>query len=119
MFLVFIIGHGAGSGQGVSYNLENPICRDTQTVDAGGYLTIAFPLDNPGVWLLHCHIPFHIAQGLGVQFLENPEQVLPSLGDLSGLDEGCATWRQWTLDNSFVRPAADSGLKRRREIRRA
>ncbi len=23
---------------------------------AGGWLVIAFPTDNPGAWLLHCHI---------------------------------------------------------------
>jgi len=112
----FIIGAGLGSGQGVAYNLTQPVARDTQTVDAGGYLTIAFPLDNPGIWLMHCHIPFHIAFGLGVQFLENADQILPTIGDVSGLDEGCASWKSWqSTQPGFTQ--FDSGLKRR-SIRR-
>jgi hypothetical protein len=96
--------------------LTNPIARDTQTVDAGGYLTIAFPLDNPGVWLLHCHIPFHIAQGLGVQFLENPDKIIPSIGSLDTFEDGCTSWRTWEATATGFEQD-DSGLKRRRQIR--
>ncbi|KIW01054.1 uncharacterized protein PV09_07568 [Verruconis gallopava] len=108
----FVIGDGAGSGQGVAYNLTNPICRDTHTVAAGGYLTIAFAIDNPGAWLMHCHIPFHISGGLGVQFLENPSQILKTVGDMSGFEEGCKTWNAY--QSSIVGfQQGDSGLKRR------
>ena len=34
----------------------NPPRRDVALLPAGGYLVIAFKPDNPGVWLLHCHI---------------------------------------------------------------
>jgi FtsP/CotA-like multicopper oxidase with cupredoxin domain len=114
---VYVIGQGAGSGQGVAYNLTNPIRRDTHTVDAGGYLIIAFPSDNPGAWLMHCHIPFHISGGLGVQFLENPSEIIDSLGDLSGFTDGCKTWA--TYQNSVTGfSQGDSGLKKRRTVRR-
>jgi hypothetical protein len=93
-------------------NLNNPIRRDTHTADAGGYLIIGFPADNPGAWLMHCHIPFHISGGLGVQFLENPSQIVSSLGSLSDFNGGCSTWA--TYQNSITGfSQGDSGLKRR------
>jgi len=114
----YVIGSGAGSGQGIAYNLTNPVTRDTHTVDAGGYMVMAFPADNPGAWLMHCHIPFHISGGLGVQFLERPDEIVGSLGDLSGFDAGCKSWA--TYQNGAVGFAqSDSGLKKRRSIRRA
>ena len=35
---------------------ENPMRRDTVTVPPGGSTTIRFRADNPGAWLLHCHV---------------------------------------------------------------
>lgn len=40
-------------------NLSNPPRRDVATVPAGGYMVIAFKMDNPGAWLMHCHISWH------------------------------------------------------------
>ena len=42
-----------------TFNLNNPARRDVALLYAGGYLALAFRPDNPGVWLLHCHIAFH------------------------------------------------------------
>lgn len=36
--------------------LVNPARRDVAQMPGQGYLVIAFPIDNTGVWLLHCHI---------------------------------------------------------------
>jgi FtsP/CotA-like multicopper oxidase with cupredoxin domain len=35
-------------------DLDNPPKRDTAMVPQGGYLMIAFQMDNPGAWLMHC-----------------------------------------------------------------
>lgn len=108
----FVVATGTGSGTGVALNLNNPIRRDTHTAPAGGYVIIGFPADNPGAWLMHCHIPFHISGGLGVQFLERPSEIVSSLGDLSGLTGGCKSWIAYQDSVvGFVQP--DSGLKRR------
>jgi FtsP/CotA-like multicopper oxidase with cupredoxin domain len=37
-------------------NFANPLRRDVAMLPAAGYLVIGFVLDNPGAWLLHCHI---------------------------------------------------------------
>ncbi|EGF79307.1 hypothetical protein BATDEDRAFT_12272 [Batrachochytrium dendrobatidis JAM81] len=34
-----------------------------------GYVTIRFRANNPGAWLFHCHIEWHIMQGLGITFV--------------------------------------------------
>jgi FtsP/CotA-like multicopper oxidase with cupredoxin domain len=44
----------------ITMNFQNPPRRDVALLPAapglGGYLIIAFKADNPGVWLVHCHI---------------------------------------------------------------
>lgn len=39
-----------------TFNFKNPPRRDVALLPRGGYLAIAFRPDNPGVWVLHCHI---------------------------------------------------------------
>lgn len=108
----YVVGQGAGSGVGASLQLTNPIRRDTATVPSGGYLTLAWKADNPGAWLLHCHIPFHISGGLGVQFIERGSEVLNTIGDLSAFNQGCKTWTSY--QNSIPNfDQGDSGLRRR------
>jgi len=121
----WIIASGNGTFN-PSYKLDNPIRRDTHVVDGnfgvagtGGYAVLAFQADNPGAWLLHCHIPFHISGGLGIQFLERPSEIVGTLGDLSGFTEGCAKWKGLQAGSSSI-PQPDSGLKRRaRKVRRS
>lgn len=95
---------------------DNPIRRDTATLPAGGYLVLAFESDNPGAWLMHCHVPFHIAGGLGVQFLERFDEIKGSIGSLDGLQKGCANYQDWAeqykgqgVDGAILIPG-DSGL---------
>ena len=60
-FLILAQGTGLWSSS-VALNLQNPPRRDTAIMPfdieqgLGGYLVIGFYTDNPGVWLLHCHI---------------------------------------------------------------
>ena len=37
------------------------------------WAVIRFKADNPGVWLLHCHIEFHVTSGFQVTIVEAPE----------------------------------------------
>ncbi|XP_071085419.1 uncharacterized protein [Haliotis cracherodii] len=50
----------------IERNLETPIAKDTVTVADGGYTVIRFHADNPGFWLMHCHIDFHQSIGMGL-----------------------------------------------------
>jgi hypothetical protein len=116
----YVLATGTGDGSDAQLNLNNPMRRDTHSVDGNngqagqeGYMIIAYQADNPGAWLLHCHIPFHISGGLGVQFVEQPSQVVGTLGDMSIFQQGCTSWDA----NSIAQP--DSGLKAKRRRRSA
>lgn len=60
-FLILAQGLGTYSSS-VALNLQNPPRRDVAVMPANpaqgqsGYLVVAFYTDNPGVWLMHCHI---------------------------------------------------------------
>lgn len=50
---------GAGPGQwsrDSDLNFDNPPRRDSATLPGFGWLVIAFRVDNPGAWLMHCHV---------------------------------------------------------------
>ncbi|XP_053620154.1 uncharacterized protein LOC128680776 [Plodia interpunctella] len=49
-------------------NLKNPPIKDTVTVPDGGYTVLRFKADNPGYWLFHCHIEFHVEVGMALVF---------------------------------------------------
>lgn len=40
----------------LGFNYDNPPRRDVALLPAEGYLALAFKPDNPGIWLVHCHI---------------------------------------------------------------
>ena len=52
----FILGAGNGTYTNQELNIFNPPRRDTANMPAAGWLVIAFETDNPGTWLMHCHI---------------------------------------------------------------
>lgn len=49
-----------------------PMRRDTVMVRPNGNLVIMFRADNPGIWLFHCHIEWHVASGLMATMVEAP-----------------------------------------------
>lgn len=53
--------------------------RDTVTVNANSYAVLRFQADNPGVWLFHCHIEWHVIMGLMATIIEAPEELTGSL----------------------------------------
>ena len=44
-----------------------------------GYMVLRFAADNPGVWLFHCHIEWHVDQGLIATMVEAPLEIQKSL----------------------------------------
>eukprot|EP00798_Chlamydomonas_sp_ICE-L_P030206 gene30206-35190_t len=47
---------------------ENPMRRDTVTVNGRSHVVIRFVADNRGVWLWHCHVEWHAAAGMALIF---------------------------------------------------
>ncbi|ODQ64941.1 iron transport multicopper oxidase FET3 [Nadsonia fulvescens var. elongata DSM 6958] len=56
----------------ISLYPEFPMRRDTVNLNANGHLVLRFIADNPGVWLFHCHVEWHLEQGLALTLIEAP-----------------------------------------------
>ncbi|KAL6338702.1 hypothetical protein AAG906_023851 [Vitis piasezkii] len=80
----WVLGYGEGtfnmSSDPRTYNLINPIMKNTAPIHPYGWTALRFRSDNPGVWAFHCHIESHFYMGMGVVFEEGVERVgkLPS-----------------------------------------
>ena len=51
---------------------EYPMLRDTIYLRGQSNFVIRFKADNPGVWFFHCHIEWHLLQGLSIVLVEDP-----------------------------------------------
>jgi iron transport multicopper oxidase len=54
---------------------QYPIRRDVIVLPPQGSVVLRFVADNPGVWFFHCHIDWHLSQGLASVFIEAPQQM--------------------------------------------
>jgi iron transport multicopper oxidase len=52
---------------------SKPPRRDVVHVNANSYAVLRFKADNPGVFLFHCHIEWHVEMGLTATIIEAPE----------------------------------------------
>jgi iron transport multicopper oxidase len=95
----YVVGHGhtsietlfaANASQELNLRLNGSMLRDVFTIpacsidEAGdcldvGYVVLRYEADNPGVWMVHCHIEDHLQLGLAFLMVEN-EADLVSLG---------------------------------------
>ncbi|KAK1283394.1 Laccase-3 [Acorus calamus] len=48
------------------FNMVDPSLRNIVAVPVNGWAVIRFKADNPGVWLMHCHLDVHITWGLAM-----------------------------------------------------
>ncbi|KAK4122896.1 multicopper oxidase [Parathielavia appendiculata] len=56
-----------------------PMKRDTVVLRPNGNMVLRFKADNPGVWLFHCHIEWHVQSGLMATFVEAPIEMQKTL----------------------------------------
>ncbi|XP_062201675.1 laccase-23-like [Phragmites australis] len=81
----YILAEGSGNFNATTdtakFNLEDPPMRNTVGVPVNGWAVIRFVADNPGVWLMHCHLDVHITWGLAMAFL-----VEDGVGELQSLE---------------------------------
>jgi FtsP/CotA-like multicopper oxidase with cupredoxin domain len=90
---------------------NNPVRRDVTMLPAKGWLLIAFTTDNPGAWLMHCHIAWHVSGGLSVQFVERAAELRAGLSaaDKAVFNNNCAAWRRY-FPSQDPFPKSDSGI---------
>ncbi|RMY92653.1 hypothetical protein D0862_09427 [Hortaea werneckii] len=111
----FVIAQGTGLyNSNVELNLENPPRRDVAMMPwdprqgLGGHLVLAFYTDNPGVWLAHCHVGWHVAMGFALQIIENQEGINETVDDTCMLQDTCKNWRDYAREFDVF--AEDSGV---------
>jgi len=63
---------GAFDASTASKPPEIPMRRDVVLAPPGGYVVIRYRADNPGIWLFHCHLEWHIISGLSATMIEAP-----------------------------------------------
>ncbi|CAN1257128.1 IRX12 [Linum perenne] len=90
-FNFFVVGKGIGNfdkdKDTSSFNLVDPVERNTMSVPTAGWAAIRFRADNPGVWFMHCHLEVHTTWGLKMAFVvdngKGPNQsIIPPPSDL-------------------------------------
>ncbi|KAJ5653602.1 CAZyme family AA1 [Penicillium lividum] len=102
-----ILAQGIGDFDASTIITTNPPRRDTAVLPPAGWLLIAFETNNPGVWLMHCHIGWHTSEGLALQFVERPDEIR-ALVDYKVCKENCDAWDQYQTRKGIVQ--SDSGI---------
>ena len=54
----------------VEVQTVNPLRRDMVNLPQNRFMLLAFETNNPGVWLLHCHIEWHLHDGFAMIVVE-------------------------------------------------
>jgi hypothetical protein len=83
----------------IHLNLINPPRRDVVLMPVNGFIIIAFKADNPGSWLMHCHIAYHASGGLALQILERQADAAskwpPPSPAWTSAASLCSDWSTW------------------------
>ncbi|XP_072954582.1 laccase-2-like [Typha angustifolia] len=71
----YVVGQGFGNydweEDPARFNLVDPVERNTVQVPSAGWVAVRFLADNPGVWLMHCHLDVHLSWGLTMVWVVN------------------------------------------------
>lgn len=99
---------GSFDPSSTAVNLVNPPRRDVASLPANGHVAIAFKKDNPGTWLLHCHIAWHASEGFAMQFVEDEDNIALTMTDAATYADTCSTWDTYSTSALFEQD--DSGI---------
>lgn len=110
-----------GQGEGIfdsslvgSLVFDNPPRRDTAMLEGNGWTVIAFQTDNPGAWLMHCHIVWHVDGGLAMQFVERESDINAGQYMTPAFQQECSSYKSYSSQSpAYVPTSGESGLRRR------
>ncbi|KAI1136757.1 multicopper oxidase [Hypoxylon sp. FL0543] len=77
-----------------------PMRRDTFVLFPTGFIVLRFRADNPGVWLFHCHIEWHVSSGLIATFVEAPLDLQKTISIPQNHLDACAAQNIPTAGNA-------------------
>ncbi|KIW07373.1 uncharacterized protein PV09_02218 [Verruconis gallopava] len=108
-----VLAVGFGEWDGTITNPTRTLVRDVgplppfrPDINAPAYLVIQFNQDNPGMWPLHCHIAWHVSQGLYFNVLEKPGSINYQIP--GPVKQTCQDYDAWTSRNIPLQ--IDSGV---------
>ena len=116
-----ILAEGIGSWDGNITNPHNPQRRDAHMSWGGrtlnptdpAYMVIQYTADNPGVWPFHCHVAWHVSQGMALMLGEQPGSFAGLYAQMPPEVEGlCASWDAFTSEGDDMVGDDDSTLKK-------
>ncbi|KAJ1937066.1 ferroxidase fet3 [Kickxella alabastrina] len=84
-----------------------PSRRDTVTIPSMEYVVLRFRADNPGAWLFHCHIEWHIEGGLNMVIIEAPDLMQERIKVPQQIIDQCALAGIPTSGNAAGRSGLD------------
>ena len=85
--------------------------RDTALLPQFGALVIGWKTNNPGPWLTHCHIAWHVSNGFALQFVERPDDIVPLMKKEKTWNEYANTCNDWAYFASHTwTESDDSGV---------
>lgn len=91
--------------------VNNPMRRDTFMLRGGGYAILAFYTDNPGIWLLHCHIGWHVSEGLSTSLYIRKDDIKLDAEVGKSIEDGCTAWNDYlTNPTKFTYQKFGSGV---------
>ncbi|KFZ13800.1 hypothetical protein V501_03522 [Pseudogymnoascus sp. VKM F-4519 (FW-2642)] len=79
---------------------KTPMRRDTLMVRPNGNMVLRFKADNPGVWLFHCHIEWHVDSGLIATMVEAPLEMQKTISIPEDHYEACKSAGTGTKGNA-------------------
>jgi FtsP/CotA-like multicopper oxidase with cupredoxin domain len=106
-FYILAQDSGTYSASSTTLNLSNPPRRDTAMLPSSGYLVLAFQTDNPGAWLMHCHIGWHTSEGFALQFVERYDEIA-GITDADTVRSNCDAWSTFQEESGIEQE--DSGV---------
>jgi len=102
-------GPGQWNEKTAELNFVNPIRRDTFMLPAGGYAILAFQTDNPGIWLMHCHIAWHASEGLSTSLFVKKDQIKINKDKAAIIKEQCVSWDNYLTGTGAYAVAGAAG----------
>ena len=99
-----VLAEGVGSWDGKTIiSPSNPQRRDTQLIRPNGYLVVQLELNNPGAWAFHCHVAWHVSEGMLFNILERPKDIQEEMELPYVMAQTCRDWSAWTGDHGELR----------------
>lgn len=85
--------------------ISRPPRKDTLIVPTGGYAVVRIRADNPGLWMMHCHIQTHNLDGMAMILNESFSQI----SELHGKFPPCSAYEYFNDDEVNELDQVDTG----------